>query len=221
VAIAEDVVIIGAGKLGALVLDCLDGDARWHCRALHDDNKSGGTLYGVPILGTGPDDLKPGQRAILAIGEPHQRRNVVERLSDRGLNWQSFVDRRSVVGRGARIGRGTMVLSFAIVASSVSIGEFCYLSANCQVGTGSTIGDYTSVLAGAAVGESVVGSECVLGLKSICLDGARLGDRVTVAPLTLVRSTVPDGALVAGSPPRILRRNASDGNSPERMPQTR
>lgn len=201
---ATAVVIVGAGKLGRLVHDCLQGDGRWACTAFHDDGLAGGTLHGLPIRDMGL--LARGQAAILAVGDPAVRRAIVERLGTGGPDWQTFVDRRTVVGSEAVLGRGTLVLSFAMVASGVVAGPFCYFSAYSHAGTGSSIGAYTSLLGGASVGESVVGAECVLGVKSVCLDGAVLGDRVTVAPFVLVRRAVPDDALVAGSPARVFRR---------------
>lgn len=204
----REIVIVGAGKLGALIHDCLDGDERWVCTAFHDDAQ-GGSLQGLPIRGMGQDQLRAGQAAIIAIGDPGTRRAVVERLAPRGIDWQSFIDRRSVVGRGAALGRGTVVLSFAMVASSVEAGPFCYFSAYSHAGTGSVIGAYTSLLGKASVGESVIGAECLLGLDSACLGGAVLGDRVVVAPGTLVRRPVPEGALVAGNPARIHRRHGA------------
>lgn len=206
---AQEIVIVGAGTLGALVYDCLDGDDRWFCTAFHDDGKAGGSLHGLPIYGTGPDRLPPGQRAIIAIGDPTMRRALVERLEPQGIDWQTFVDRRSAIGRRATLGQGTVVLVYASIPSGVIVGPFCYFNGYSSAGAGAQIGAYTSLLGGASVVESVVGAECLLGVHSLCLDGATLGDRVTVAPMTVIRRrSVPAGALVAGNPARVLRRKA-------------
>jgi acetyltransferase-like isoleucine patch superfamily enzyme len=98
-----------------------------------------------------------------------------------------------------------LVLSFAMIASGVRIGDFCYISSYAHAGTGAAIGNYTSLMGGATVGDSVVGDGCVIGLKSACIDGAVVGDGATVAPYTCVRRTVPAGALIAGSPARIIK----------------
>lgn len=203
----KSVVIVGAGKLGAVLHDCLDGDERWRCTAFIDDGKAGGSLHGLPIYGTG--DLNPahGGRAFLAVGFPQVRRKLAEVAGGLGLEFQTYIDRHSLVGREAELGTGVLVLRFSMVASGTTLGDFSFVSAHCEAGANSKIGSFTSLMAGAAVGESTVGDECVLGLRSVCLDGARLGDRVTVAPLACVRRrTVPDDSLVVGNPARVFRR---------------
>lgn len=204
---AKSVVIVGAGKLGAVLHDCLDGDERWRCTAFIDDGKAGGTLHGLPIYGTG--DLNPahGGRAFLAVGFPHVRRKLAEEARGVGLEFQTYIDRRSLVGREAELGTGVLVLSFSMIASGTTLGDFSLVMAHCQAGANSRIGSFTSLMAGAAVGGSTVGDDCLLGLRSVALDGARLGERVTLAPLACVRRRpVPDDSLVAGNPGRIFRR---------------
>jgi sugar O-acyltransferase (sialic acid O-acetyltransferase NeuD family) len=204
----KKVVILGAGKLGALLYDCLVGDERWVCNGFHDDAKAGQTLYGLPVLGTGPDELTAGQVVIMAIGDPSVRRTVVARLESRGLDWQTFIDRRSVVGPNARIGQGALILCFSMLSSNATIGSFTYCSAYSHIGSGSIVGSFTTVLAAASVGGSIVGEECILGIKSICIDGAKLGNRVTVAPASFVHRDVPDNAFVMGNPARIFKQGA-------------
>jgi sugar O-acyltransferase (sialic acid O-acetyltransferase NeuD family) len=201
------VVIAGAGNLGKLLFDCLDGDERWHILGFIDDGHAGGTCFDLPVYSSEDYDPRLTRNAFMAIGYPQMRRAMVARLAPLQLDWRRFIDRRAMVGRGATLGTGVLVLSFAMVASGVRIGDFTYLSSYAHVGTGATVGDYTSILPAASVGESVIGSDCVLGLRSACLDGATIGDGATLAPFTLVRRVIPAGALVAGSPARIVPRN--------------
>ena len=208
---AEEVLIVGAGNQGALLYDSLMGDDRWHPTGFVDDGKVGGSLNGLPIIGTDNSTLVRGRRAFLAFGFPDLRKKLVDKLSTLDIEWQTFIDRRSFVGYQAEIGRGTVILSFAMVASGVSIGPFCYVSAHSRIGTGAAIGPYTSVMGGSTVGNANIGAQCVLGINSTCIDGAFLGDGVTVAPYTLVRRSVPDGALVAGQPARVFARQPKKG----------
>lgn len=204
----REVVIFGAGSLGAILYDCLAGDERWVCTGFHDDGKSGQSLYGLPILGTSPDQLRAGQSVLMAIGDPGVRRAVVERLRPRELVWETFVDRRSMVGPNAKIGQGVIVLSLAVIASSATIDQFTWCGTGSQIGGGSTIGAFSSVLSGAFVTGAVVGKECILGLRSLCATGTRLGNRVTVGPATVVHRPIPDGAFVIGNPARVFARGA-------------
>ena len=198
------VVVAGAGTLAALLLDCLDGDDRWRPIACLDDDKAGSTLLGVPVFHPRDYDLQSSRQAFVAIGSPSVRKAFVEGLTPLDLEWLSFTDRRSHVSRHALIGPGSLVFPFASVGPGSSIGRFSYLGAYASVGGGAVVGDYASLLPRASAGSCTIGSECSLGLNSTCLDGAVIGDRVTVAPHTLVRRNIPPGSLVAGSPARIV-----------------
>jgi sugar O-acyltransferase (sialic acid O-acetyltransferase NeuD family) len=200
------IVIAGAGNLAALLLDCLDGDDRWRPVACLDDGKAGSTIMGVPVLDPCDHDPRDCRQAFIAIGEPPMRRQFVKRLEALELDWLSFVDRRSHVSRHARLGAGSLVFPFATIAPASSVGRFCYLGAYASVGGKAVVEDYCSLLPRASVGSCVIGEGCSLGLNSTCLDGAVLGERVTVAPHTLLRRDVPDGALVAGNPARVVTR---------------
>jgi acetyltransferase-like isoleucine patch superfamily enzyme len=200
------VVIVGCGKLGKLLWDYVDGDARWRVLAFLDDGHAGGMLFGLPVIASDAYDTRLTRNALMAIGYPGQRRPMVAKLAPLGLEWCSFVDRRAMVGRHAAIGRGSIVLGFTTISSGVRIGEFAYISANAHIGSGSVLGDYCSVLPSASIGETMIGNDCVIGMHSACLDHAVLEDGVSVAPFTLVRRTVPAGMLIAGNPPRTVRK---------------
>jgi UDP-3-O-[3-hydroxymyristoyl] glucosamine N-acyltransferase len=200
----RDVVIAGAGNLGKLLLDCIDGDPRWNVVGFIDDGRAGETQLGLPIFSSDNYDVSLTANAIVAIGYPDMRRAMIERLAPLGLTWCTYLDRRSVIGRGAALGRGSIILGFATVASGVRVGEFTYISGYAHIGAGAVIGSWTSVMPGVCVATSVIGDRCILGLRSACLEGALVGDGVRVAPGVLVRTAVPANTVVVGTKVRAI-----------------
>lgn len=198
--------IAGAGSAGELLCDCLDGDETWNVIAFIDEGKAGGRLFDRPILH--PDRYDPDRcrDAFVASGIPSIRRALVESLAGLGLSWMTYVDRRSHVSRTAVLGQGTIVFPFASIAPRTSLGRFSYLGGYASVGKMSTLGDFATLAPRSSAGGCTVGDDCAIGFNSACLDGARLGDEVIVAPYTWVRKPVPAGSFVAGTPPRVMRR---------------
>jgi hypothetical protein len=55
-----------------------------------------------------------------------------------------------------------------------------------------------------------IGPGCWIGTGAVILPGARIGRNVVVAAGAVVRGTVPDHAVVAGAPARVVRRWTPD-----------
>ncbi len=200
-----DVVIAGAGNLGVIVYDCLIGDPRWRAIGFIDDTKPGTSFLGLPVFAARGYAAAPGSKAIMAVASPKMRRAFVQALAPLGLDWASFVDRRSHCSGLARCGPGLLALPFATIGPDTTIGQFGYVGAYAAVGTGAALGDYASLMARASAGACVVGECCQIGFNGACLDGASLGDGAVVAPYTWVRKPVPANMFVTGSPPRYKR----------------
>lgn len=69
------------------------------------------------------------------------------------------------------------------------------------------VGQYVTVGHGAVIHACEIGDECLIGMNSTILDGAKIGTQSIVAAGSLVPAgmTVPDGSLVAGVPAKIKR----------------
>jgi 6,7-dimethyl-8-ribityllumazine synthase len=60
-----------------------------------------------------------------------------------------------------------------------------------------------------------IGPGCWIGTGAVILPGARIGRNVVVAAGAVVRGVVPDHAVVAGAPARVVRRwTTEDGWQP-------
>ena len=102
----------------------------------------------------------------------------------------------------------------------MNIGEHCRISWKAHLDKsinprGIYIGDRTSVLNGAMilthdacrnlVTDTVIGHDCVIGVRSIILPGVKIGDSSIVGAGSVVTKDVPDHCVVAGNPAKVIR----------------
>ncbi|MBB1243324.1 acyltransferase [Streptomyces durbertensis] len=109
------------------------------------------------------------------------------------------------LGNGVVLGRGSHVVADA----RVRIGDDVFFGPYCYVTSTNHSYDDPAVPVGKQWPRSApveIGSGCWLGHGAVVLPGARLGRNVVVAAGSVVRGEVPDHAVVAGSPARVVRR---------------
>jgi 2,3,4,5-tetrahydropyridine-2,6-dicarboxylate N-succinyltransferase len=99
----------------------------------------------------------------------------------------SFLDRGvvlmpSYVNIGARVGRNTMVDTWATVGSCAQIGENTHLSGGVGIG---------GVLEPPQAAPIIVGDECLIGSRSMVVDGARVGDGAVLGAGTILSGSIP------------------------------
>ncbi|CCB73132.1 putative sugar acetyltransferase [Streptantibioticus cattleyicolor NRRL 8057 = DSM 46488] len=109
------------------------------------------------------------------------------------------------LGNGVVLGRGSHV----IASQPVVFGDEVYCGPNVYVTTDNHSYDDPHQPIGKQWPRSApvaIGSGSWLGTGAVILPGARLGRNVVVAAGSVVRGEVPDHAVVAGAPARIVRR---------------
>lgn len=148
------------------------------------------TLQNVEAIHLGRDTLV-GRQATLAAGygpgDP--------RLPDRAL----------VIGDGCLLGAGLTVTAHL----SVELGDHVYTGQRVFITDASHGYQDPETPVGRQFGTHapvVVGSGTWLGHGVVVLPGARIGRNVVVAAGSVVRGEVPDHAVVAGNPARVVRR---------------
>jgi carbonic anhydrase/acetyltransferase-like protein (isoleucine patch superfamily) len=69
------------------------------------------------------------------------------------------------------------------------------------------VGQFVTVGHGAVIHACEIGDECLIGMNSTILDGARIGKQSIVAANSLVPAgmDIPEGSLVAGAPAKVKR----------------
>ncbi|WP_461025948.1 acyltransferase, partial [Streptomyces sparsus] len=109
------------------------------------------------------------------------------------------------LGNGVVLGRGSHV----IADTSVSIGDDVFFGPYCYVTSTNHSYDDPEMPVGKQWPRTApveIGSGSWIGHGAVVLPGARLGRNVVVAAGSVVRGDVPDHAVVAGAPARVVRR---------------
>jgi len=110
-----------------------------------------------------------------------------------------------------RVGGGTNIGSYCRVASQsgVSIGESVLIAAYAYIGPGNhQNGDEKEALIQKEMlkkGGVKIGSHSWIGTRATILDGVNIGEGAIIGAHSLVREDVPAGAVIAGTPAKIIK----------------
>ena len=168
-------------------------------------------LPGVKIISS-PDELtdyfaKNTNHCIVGIGNPEKRFLFTERLQKLGAKFKSVISQNADIGSiDVQIGEGTAILSGARISNSVNIGQGGIVYYNAIVTHDCNVGKFVEISPGATVlGKVTVGDFCQLGANCTILPGITIGKNVTIGAGAVVTKDIPDNAVVAGVPAKIIK----------------
>jgi sugar O-acyltransferase (sialic acid O-acetyltransferase NeuD family) len=197
----NNVILQGGGEHARVVLDALLSD-KVKVAGLFDPKYSG-SLFGVPQLGKYNPEVEPGALAIVAIGDNRLRKEVVKQTRH---DFTRAIHSSAVVSKFAEIGKGSMVLHGAIIQANTRIGSHVIVNTGTRVDHDCKIDDYVHLAPGSVLcGTVQVGEGTLVGAGSIVLPGIKIGSWTVIGAGAVVTKNVPDGAVVAGNPARILK----------------
>lgn len=102
----------------------------------------------------------------------------------------------AVINIGAQIGNRTMIDMNAVLGARATIGE------NCHVGAGAVL---AGVLEPPSAKPVTVENHVLIGANAVILEGVTLGKNCVVAAGAVVTKDVPENAVVAGTPAKIIK----------------
>jgi sugar O-acyltransferase (sialic acid O-acetyltransferase NeuD family) len=208
---AERIIIVGAGAQGAVVADILERSGTAAIGFVDDTAALAGTsVLGIPILGTTEHLSEFAHDAIIvAIGENHLRRTLVDRLVADGETLITAIHPFSSVAPSAQIGEGSIISAAAIVLPRVVIGRSVILNTKSSVDHDSEIGDFAHIACGATIGGKVrIGEETLVALGASVVSRVNVGARTVIGAGAVVINDVEDDVVALGVPARVTSRRS-------------
>jgi UDP-perosamine 4-acetyltransferase len=207
-----DVILIGAGGHGRVVLDIL------RAAGVHkpigfldaDPQLTGQTIGGLPVLGQ--INLLPKLKAqkvkgaIISIGDNSPRRRYFKKVTDHGFELVNAVHPGSQVSSTARLGRNIVIAAGAVISTDAQISDGVIVNTSAVIDHECEIGYAVHVCPSATLAGRVrVGDETFLGLGCNIIQCLKIGSHATVGAGATVIQDVPDGATVVGVPARVIK----------------
>ena len=102
----------------------------------------------------------------------------------------------AVINIGAVVGEGTMIDMGAVLGGRATVGSHCH------IGAGAVL---AGVIEPASATPVIIGDNVLVGANAVVVEGVRVGKNAVVAAGAVVLEDVPENAVVAGTPARIIK----------------
>lgn len=212
----REIAIFGAGGLGrevACMIDRINSvSPTWTLIGFFDDNLPketpvshfGKILGGCKELQEWPKPLE----VVICIGNPRILSAVVERFNNKNLSFPNVISPDFVAEdkETFSIGHGNIIKSNCKVTTDVTIGNFNILNGSITMGHDVSIGDCNVFMPGVRVsGESTIGNRNLFGSMSFVKQCLKVGNDITLSPLSPLLSKPKDGKTYIGNPARVFK----------------
>lgn len=206
-------VIIGAGKYGEIYLSYLQESGVDIVGFLDDDPTVAGCSYGgVPVLG--PISILPslkqthGVEAVYCpLGNNSLRVRFLRQAKELGYAVPNYIHPSVILSPNVTIGEGVYILLGSQVMPHTEIADFVMVSMNVSIAHHNILKSGTFLSTGCNFGASIVAEEnTYCGIGSTIMTGLhRLGRDCLIGAGAVVIKDVPDGAVMAGVPAKIIK----------------
>lgn len=146
------------------------------------------------------------------IVECDRRSSAVALLDLKDLS--ARVEPGAIIRTQAEIGRGAVIMMGAVINIGAVVGEGTMVDMNAVLGARATVGKRCHIGAGAVLSGVVepasavpvtVGDDVLIGANAVVLEGVRIGSGAVVAAGAVVTADVPENAVAAGCPARVVK----------------
>lgn len=129
-------------------------------------------------------------------------------------NLKARVEPGAIMREGVEIGENAIIMMGAILNIGAKVGEGSMIDMGAVLGGRATVGKRCHIGAGAVLAGVIeppsarpvtVGDNVLVGANAVVLEGVQIGSNAVIAAGAIVTSDVPENAVVAGAPARVIK----------------
>ena len=197
--------LYGASGHCRVIVDIITASNEFEIEGILDDNPRMNEIFNIPVFRTDKVGTLAEKAFIIAVGNNSVRKKIVEDLS--GV-YMTAIHPRAVVSRFSVIKIGTVVMAGAIVNAGAIIGTHCIINTAALVEHDCILGDYVHISPNASLGGDVqIAEGAHIGIGATIIQGIKIGKWSTIGAGAVIINDIPDYAVVAGNPGKILKYN--------------
>ena len=201
----ESVIIIGTGGHSKVVTDIVlrAGD---RVLGFLDDNPSGTSFMGFPVLGVTDDFRRCGNaRFVIAVGNAAARERLAEKLGDARL-YTAIHPQAVISPLETQIGEGTVIMANAVVNPGAKIGRHCIINTAAVIEHDNCIGDFTHISVGVRLAGTVtVGRSVWIGIGAAVSNNLSVCNSCVIGAGAVVVRDITEPGTYVGVPAARIR----------------
>lgn len=204
-------IIIGAGTYGQVYKEYLQ--SHYDVTGYYDDDSSlhGQIIDGVKIKGSIKDAIEKENNAdtsvFVPIGNNPVRIKILKEFVLNGFNTPSFIHENTIIHSSVKIGKAVYILPGTCIMPLSMIGDYTMISMGVNIAHHNIIGEGCFFSQGSNIGASINVKELAyVGISATLMTGVKsVGIDCLVGAGAVVIKDVPDKAVIAGVPAKIIR----------------
>jgi len=207
-----DLVIIGAGGHGRVVLDVVRAEGKYNPVGFIDANASlaSSMIHDVPVIGA-PNQLpklkqKKVRHAIIAIGDNRTRMRYLQMLDDYMFELVNAIHPSASLSQTASLGRNIVIAAGAVVCTDAAIGDCVIVNTSAVVDHECVVESGAHVCPGVLLaGRVKIGAGAFVGMGAKVIQCLSIGENAVVGAGAVVLRDVPANCTAVGNPARIIK----------------
>ena len=205
----RDCIIIGSGTYGQVYAEYLKDI--YNVTAFYDDDENiiNTKINGIKVAGKVSDALEidKATAVFIPIGNNPIRVKLLKQFEAKGFDIPSLIHPQTIVHPSVKIGKAVYILPGTNIMPLSVIGDYCMMSVNSIVSHHTILGEGVFLSFGVNIGASLILEDLVyVGIGATVMTGLKtVGRNSLIGAGAVVIKDVPDNAVVAGVPAKVLR----------------
>ncbi len=205
-AMMQDVILVGAGGHGKVVLDSLTYSDQYQVIGATDILAESNQFDVVKMLGDDsviekwlPDQIYLAN-GIGFLPKQNQRKNIYQRFKQQTYSFITIAHPTAIISTSAQLHEGVQVFAGSIIQAVAEIGENSIINSGVIIEHDVKIGAHAHVAPGAIICGGVnIGEGVFVGAGARIIQGINIGKGSIIAAGAIVTRNVEDGEIVIGT----------------------